>query len=77
MKDKIHPDFKPATVICACGNTFETFSTVEKLKVDLCSNCHPFYTGKRRLVDTDGQVDRFMRRLAKATNNKPAEPAKV
>jgi large subunit ribosomal protein L31 len=77
MKDKIHPAFNRATVTCACGNTFETFSTKDKLKVDLCSNCHPFYTGKQRLVDTGGQVDRFMRRLAKATNNKPAEAAKV
>jgi large subunit ribosomal protein L31 len=75
MKDKIHPAFTAATVTCACGNTFETFSTRTNLKVDLCSSCHPFYTGKRRLVDTDGQVDRFMRRLAKA--NKPAEPVKA
>jgi large subunit ribosomal protein L31 len=77
MKDKIHPEFKSATVICACGNTFQTFSTKEILKVDLCSNCHPFYTGKQRLVDTGGQVDRFMRRMAKATGTKPAEPVKT
>jgi len=77
MKDNIHPAFKSATVVCACGNTFQTFSTKELLKVDLCSNCHPFYTGKQRLVDTGGQVDRFMRRMAKASGNKPAEPVKA
>ena len=74
MKDNIHPAFMSAKVVCACGNSFETFSTKELLKIDLCSNCHPFYTGKQRLVDTGGQVDRFMRRMAKATGNKPAEP---
>jgi large subunit ribosomal protein L31 len=77
MKDNIHPEFKSATVVCACGNTFQTYSTKELLKVDLCSNCHPFYTGKQRLVDTGGQVDRFMRRMAKATGNKPSEPVKA
>jgi large subunit ribosomal protein L31 len=77
MKDNIHPEWKAVTVVCACGNTFPTFSTKDVLKVDLCSNCHPFYTGKQRLLDTGGQVDRFMRRMAKATGNKPAEPAKA
>jgi large subunit ribosomal protein L31 len=77
MKENIHPTFESATVVCACGNTFQTFSTKKLLKVDLCSNCHPFYTGKQRLVDTGGQVDRFMRRLAKASGNKPAEPVKA
>jgi len=75
MKDKIHPTWVKATVACACGNTFETFGTKELLRVDLCSKCHPFYTGQQRIVDTAGQVERFMRRMAKAT--KPAEPAKA
>jgi large subunit ribosomal protein L31 len=74
MKDKIHPTWGKATVTCACGNSFETFGTKPLLRVDLCSNCHPFYTGQQRIVDTAGQVERFMRRMAKA--NKPAEPVK-
>ena len=75
MKDKIHPTWFKVTVACACGNTFETFGTKEHLRVDLCSKCHPFYTGQQRIVDTAGQVERFMRRMAKAT--KPVESAKA
>jgi large subunit ribosomal protein L31 len=64
MKAKIHPTYYPqAWVICACGNTWITGATVPELKVDLCSACHPFYTGEQRIVDTAGQVDRFMKRL--------------
>jgi large subunit ribosomal protein L31 len=63
MKDKIHPAYyKDAQVICACGNTFTTGSTKKQLKVELCSQCHPFFTGERRLVDTGGRVERFKRR---------------
>ena len=63
MKSKIHPEYyTDAKVVCACGNTFTTGSTKKLLKVELCSKCHPFYTGKRRLVDTEGQVERFKRR---------------
>src|SRR3954465_2329344 len=63
MKPGIHPKYKLATVSCACGHTWETLSTREVLKTDLCSNCHPFYTGEQRIVDTAGQVERFMRRM--------------
>ena len=63
MKTGIHPHYVKATVICACGNTWETMSTQPVLKTDLCSNCHPFFTGEQRIVDTAGQVERFMRRM--------------
>jgi large subunit ribosomal protein L31 len=63
MKKDIHPEYKEATVVCACGNTFETRSTRSTLKIDLCSKCHPFYSGERRIVDTGGQVERFKRRF--------------
>ena len=65
MKQGIHPDYQMATVHCSCGNTFETRSTAGDLRVDICSNCHPFYTGKQKLVDTGGRVERFQRRYAK------------
>ncbi len=68
MKEGIHPKYQKATVTCACGNTFETGSTRSTLKVELCSKCHPFYTGEQRIVDTAGQVDRFLKRLNKAKN---------
>lgn len=64
MKPGIHPQFYPsATVICSCGNTWKTGSTVELIHTDVCSDCHPFYTGEQRIVDTEGQVDRFYRKL--------------
>jgi large subunit ribosomal protein L31 len=64
MKVGIHPKyFENATVICACGNTWHTGSTVEVIHTDVCSNCHPFYTGEQRIVDTEGQVDRFYKKL--------------
>ncbi len=60
MKKKIHPKYHPeATVKCACGNTFTVGSTVEKIDTEICSACHPFYTGKEKLIDTAGRVDRF------------------
>ena len=59
MKNGIHPDYKPAKVSCACGNSFETFSTVGDMQIEICSNCHPFFTGKQKLVDTAGRVERF------------------
>ncbi len=63
MKDKIHPKYyTDAQVTCACGNTFVTGSTQKVLKVEVCSNCHPFFTGERRIMDTAGQVERFKRR---------------
>ncbi|MDO4153296.1 MAG: 50S ribosomal protein L31 [Candidatus Fimenecus sp.] len=63
MKQGIHPEYKTTTVKCACGAEFETRSTKENLRVDICSNCHPFFTGKQKLVDTGGRVDRFNKRF--------------
>lgn len=65
MKKNLHPEYKTTTITCACGNKIETASTKENLKVDICSNCHPFFTGKQKLVDTGGRVDRFNRRYNK------------
>ena len=67
MKTGIHPKVVTATVSCACGHTWQTTSTREVIKTDLCSNCHPFYTGEQRIVDTAGQVERFMRRMGNRT----------
>jgi large subunit ribosomal protein L31 len=62
MKQGIHPVYKAATVVCACGNTFQTCSTKEMIRVEICSNCHPFYTGKQKIVDTEGRVEKFMQK---------------
>ncbi|HEU5306791.1 MAG TPA: 50S ribosomal protein L31 [Acidimicrobiia bacterium] len=74
MKTGIHPDYVECKVHCSCGNEFTTRSTVPSLRVELCSECHPFFTGKQKLVDTGGRVDRFNRRLAKKAA--PAKSAK-
>lgn len=77
MRQDIHPKYFPeAKVICACGNTWTTGSTKSEIHVDICSNCHPFYTGVQRIVDTEGQVDRFYKRLEVRTQFKEAEDAK-
>jgi large subunit ribosomal protein L31 len=74
MKPGIHPDYVEATVTCACGNTFVTRSTKPSLRTDLCNVCHPFYTGEQRIVDTAGQVERFMRRVeAAAASSRPSK----
>ncbi len=74
MKPGIHPDYVEATVTCACGNTFVTRSTKPSLRTDLCNVCHPFYTGEQRIVDTAGQVERFMRRVeAAAGSSRPSK----
>ncbi len=65
MKTEIHPEYVECKVTCACGNNFTTHATVPKIRVDVCSACHPFFTGQQRLVDTAGQVDRFERRSRK------------
>lgn len=70
MKDGIHPDYKEVAVACACGNKFSTRSTKPDLTVDVCAACHPFYTGKQRMMDTQGRVDRFRRRYAQAGASK-------
>ena len=62
MKEKIHPQYITATVTCACGTTFETLSIKPALRVEVCSKCHPFFTGEQRIVDTEGRVERFKRR---------------
>ena len=62
MKEGIHPQYQAATVACACGNTFETRSTKPSLRVEICSNCHPFYTGKQKIVDTEGRVEKFLQK---------------
>jgi large subunit ribosomal protein L31 len=65
MKTEIHPEYKETQVTCSCGNTFVTRSTKGELHVELCNQCHPFYTGKQKLVDTGGRVERFQRKYAK------------
>ena len=62
MKPGIHPEYVTAQVTCACGNTFETRSTKSSLRVEICSNCHPFYTGKQKIVDTEGRVEKFLQK---------------
>ena len=66
MKEKIHPKYYEASVKCACGETFATGSTKKSLHVEICSKCHPFFTGKQKLVDTGGRVERFMRKFGNA-----------
>ena len=82
MKKDIHPEYKMITASCACGNEFETGSTTDSIKVEICSACHPFYTGKQKLVDSAGRVERFQRKygnmapkLGKKKKNAKAEPA--
>jgi large subunit ribosomal protein L31 len=65
MKEGIHPDYKVASVSCACGEKFTTKSTKETLRLDICSVCHPFFTGKQKLIDTEGRVDKFRKKYAK------------
>jgi large subunit ribosomal protein L31 len=76
MKEKIHPEYHEVTVHCACGNTWKTKSTKTELRLEICSNCHPFFTGKSKLVDTAGRVERFQKRYAN-TPKQAAAPAKV
>jgi len=69
MREDIHPKWYPeAVVICACGNTWTVGSTVPEIRTDVCSACHPFFTGEQRIVDTEGQVDRFMKRLERTAD---------
>jgi large subunit ribosomal protein L31 len=75
MKTDIHPDYVECTVKCSCGNTFTTRSTVSDLHAELCSECHPFYTGKQKLVDTGGRVERFQRRFAQSDAEKAKKKA--
>lgn len=63
MKEGIHPSYEPTTITCACGEVIETRSTKKNIKVEICSKCHPFFTGRQKLVDSGGRVDRFKRRF--------------
>ena len=67
MKSGIHPNYREVVVTCACGETFKTRSTAEELRLELCSKCHPFFTGKQKLIDSAGRVERFEKRYRKAT----------
>ncbi len=64
MREGIHPAYNPTTIKCACGNVIETGSTVENITVEICSNCHPFFTGKQKLVDTGGRVEKFRKKFS-------------
>ena len=75
MKTAIHPNYIDAHVTCSCGNTFTTKSTKAEIKVELCNECHPFFTGKQKLVDTGGRVERCQRRYAQKTNKARAPKA--
>ena len=70
MKTDMHPEYTESRVHCSCGNEFVTRSTIKELRVELCSECHPFYTGKQKLVDTGGRVERFQRRYSKSGKKK-------
>ena len=63
-----HPHYRPSTITCACGATFETFSTRSDFHIDICSSCHPFFTGKQKLVDTAGRIERFNRKYGRTQN---------
>ncbi len=79
MKAGIHPEYKLGTVTCACGNTFEVRSTVGDMRVEICSACHPFFTGKQKLVDSAGRVEKFMQKygLNKQQAGKEEKPEKA
>jgi large subunit ribosomal protein L31 len=76
MKPKIHPKYVESTITCACGNVVKTRSTKPKMNVDLCSACHPFFTGKQKLVDTAGRVEKFRRKYGDVVPTKAAKPVK-
>ena len=80
MREGIHPAYVEATVVCACGNTFKTRSTKPMIRLEICSNCHPFFTGRQKFVDSAGRVERFQKRFAKTSGEtvvKKAPPAKA
>ena len=75
MKAGIHPEYKEVMAICACGNTFKTRSTRKgEIHMDICSNCHPFFTGKQKLIDTAGRVERFQRKYGRKTESTAPAP---
>lgn len=76
MKKGIHPTYVRAKVVCACGNTFETLSTIPEIRTEICSACHPFFTGRQKIVDTEGRVDKFLQKYGMKASNEEAEVAK-
>ena len=70
MQKDIHPDYKLSTVHCACGNTFEVRMTVKKINVEICNQCHPYFTGKQNLIDTAGRIEKYMKKYNIKTDNK-------
>jgi large subunit ribosomal protein L31 len=70
MKDKIHPDYRETTIVCVCGEIIKTRSTKENIHIDLCSKCHPFFTGKQKLIDSAGRVEKFSKRYAGKVKSK-------
>jgi len=70
MKDKIHPEYKEATITCACGEVIHTRSTKQNLRVEICSKCHPFFTGKQKFVDSAGRVEKFLKKYSKKEEKK-------
>lgn len=70
MREGIHPKIVKSQVVCACGNTFETTSTKNEIRVEICSACHPFFTGKQKIVDTEGRVEKFMQRYGNVGSKK-------
>ena len=75
MKEGIHPKYQRTLVHCACGNEFETGSTLKEIKVEICSNCHPFFTGKQKLVDAAGRVEKFRTKYAGVESAKASSPS--
>lgn len=73
MKENIHPNYIVCQVVCACGANWTTRSTKKEIQVEICSNCHPFFTGKQKLIDTAGRVERFQRKYARKTTPTPAQ----
>ncbi len=76
MKANIHPQIHEINVVCACGNTFKTISTQASITVDICSKCHPFFTGKHKLLDTEGRIERFNKKYEKAAAAQAAKKKK-
>ncbi len=76
MKDGIHPHYVETVVVCGCGSSFKTRSTKKDLKVDICSNCHPFYTGKLKYIDTAGRIEKFQTKFAAGSYASLQKPAK-
>lgn len=72
MKKGIHPKYGPAVVTCACGNTFQTRATRPEIRIEICSACHPFFTGKQKILDTEGRVERFKQKYARYAQKKEA-----